>query len=81
MRALLNQYSFVAIAVVALVVEWFALRRWRWVRRGALALTVVAAIAFAFTMRLATSDIDEVADLERALARGEPVALEFYSNY
>jgi hypothetical protein len=78
MRSFLNQHSFLVVALVALAIAWVATRgRRRRTRIGVVAgLVAVAAVAFA-VLRTAGGDVD----LDRALARGRPVALEFYSNY
>jgi len=81
MFGFLNQYSFVVIAVVVLGAEAYLLRRRFVLRAVAISVTIIAAAAFAFLMRMSAPDIVAAADLDRALARGRPVALEFFSNY
>lgn len=82
MRGLLNQHSFVVTGVLLLVGLWFVLRRrGRWIRRVALAATaLLLAIVFA-SLRTGAGDVRTAADLDAALASGEPVVLEFFSDY
>lgn len=82
MFRLLNQYSFVATAVVVLGVVLLAVRR----RSGRTRWTVLAAAIvllgmFALALRTGPGDVPRSADFDRALTSGKPVALEFYSNY
>jgi hypothetical protein len=81
-RQLLNQHSYVVVAVVALAMLWLIIRRLhgmvRWV---ALAVAVVAIASVAAWFRTPTGDVRAISDLDGALDTGEPVLLEFYSNY
>ena len=74
---LLNQHSFVVVTVT-LVAATFGMRflpgpRWAWPA----AVLVLAAAFFAATRY---GPGHEVRDLDRALASGRPVAVEFYSD-
>ncbi len=79
---LVNQHSYVLVGVVVLGTAWLLLRRARSpVRWTALAALLVVVIAVAVTLRTGGGDIRTLTDLDRALAKGQPVALEFYSNF
>lgn len=83
MHAVLNQYSFVWIAVtvitVAATATWRVRRRWL---RAAIPLTLLAAAVVAFfALRTGPGNLRSVADFDRALASGKPVLLELYSDY
>jgi hypothetical protein len=81
-RQLINQHSYIVVAIVALTVIWFvaALLRGpvRWITVG---LMVVVLAAAAIWFRTGPGDVLIASDLDGALASGEPVLLEFYSNY
>ncbi len=82
MRQLINQNSFVIVAVVLLGSLWlFARRRLRRIRLVAIPLLVVALVAAALALRTGSSDVASGTELDRVLAKGKPVALEFYSNF
>jgi hypothetical protein len=81
-RQLLNQHSYVVVAIVALALLWLVTRRFRGaVRWITLTLGVVAIALVAAWFRTPTGDVRAVSDLDGALDTGEPVLLEFYSNY
>jgi hypothetical protein len=44
-------------------------------------LLVVVLVAAALVLRTGSSDVRSGTELDRVLARGKPVALEFYSNF
>jgi hypothetical protein len=50
----------------------------RWI---ALAVVLIVVIAVATWLRTGSGDVRVPSDLDRALASGRPVALEFYSNF
>ena len=82
MRQLINQNSFVLLAVLVLGAVWFLarrrVRRFRWIGIAAL---VVVFVAGALMLRTGSSDVASGTELDRVLAKGKPVALEFYSNF
>lgn len=81
---LLNQNSFLLVSVLVLGGWWVALivrraRRYAW-------LTWAAAVAIAVGFNLAARTTPErtfesVADVQKAIASGQPTLVEFYSNY
>ena len=82
MEALVNQHSFLIAGIVVFAVAWFLVRRRsRWLRRGVVAGTLVLLAALLVALRPGGGDIEAVEDLERALSRGQPIALEFFSNW
>jgi hypothetical protein len=82
MRQLLNQNSFVLVAFVLLgSLLLFSRRRLRRVRFVAIPVLVVVLVAAALVLRTGSSDVRSGTELDRVLARGKPVALEFYSNF
>lgn len=81
MRELLNQNSFVIAALVLLGTAWFFLRRrLRVLRRVGLPVLVVMLVLAALVLRTG-SDVASGTELDTVLAKGKPVALEFYSNF
>lgn len=82
MFPVLNQHSFVAVAVVVLaVVALVVRRRSRRTKLLAMAAVIALAVAYAALLRTGPGDVPAVANLDRVVGRGQPVALEFYSNY
>ena len=82
-RSVLNQYSFVVIAIVvlsiAMAATWRVRRRWV---RVAIPGTLAVGLVIAFlVLRTGGGNVRSVADLDRALAAGKPVMLEMYSDY
>jgi len=82
MRQLVNQYSFVLLAIVLLgsllLLSRRRLRRFRFV---AIPVLVVVLVIAALALRTGSSDVSSGTELDRVLAKGKPVALEFYSNF
>jgi hypothetical protein len=82
LRQLVNQNSFVLIAIVLVGAALFVVRRrlprLRWI---GLPVLVVVLVAAALTLRTGESDVASGTELDRVLAKGKPVALEFYSNF
>lgn len=83
MREMLNQYSYlIASLFVLLAVGWPLLRQG--VRpRGLIALALVA-LAFAsgqMMLRTGAGTARHIAELDRMIARGNPLLIELYSNY
>ena len=83
MGAILNQYSFVVMTLVAVSIAmaatWRVRRRWL---RAAIPLALVAAAVIAFVaLRTGPGNLRSVADFDGALAGGKPVLLELYSDY
>ena len=82
MRPLLNQHSFLWIALVALVAVWLIGRRLgRRARLVGLGLVVAGAAAAFVLLRTGDGDLGSVVELDHALAGGQPVVLEVYSDY
>lgn len=82
MRAFLNQHSYFFVGLVVLGVAALVLRRRR--RGGrllALAVVLGLVLAAAIFLRTPGGDVRSETELDRILARGKPVALEFYSNF
>ncbi|HYZ91973.1 MAG TPA: hypothetical protein VFA34_06210 [Actinomycetota bacterium] len=82
MRELVNQNSFVLAAIVLLVLLWFVAGRF--VKRFlklAIAGVIVLLVAAALVLRTGPSDVASGTELDRVLAKGKPVALEFFSNF
>jgi len=80
-RQLLNQHSYVFVALAVAGLAWIFLRRLDGTRRW-LALAVVVALLVGAAAWLRTGPgLGSETDLDRVLARGKPVALEFYSNF
>jgi thiol:disulfide interchange protein len=79
---LINQHSYVLVGLVVLTAAWFLLRRLggpvRWIALACVLAVVVAAAAW---LRTGGGDVRAPDDLDRALTHGQPVALEFYSNF
>jgi len=79
---LINQHSYVLVGLAVLAAAWFGLRRAggpiRWIALSAVLFVVIAAAAW---LRTGGGDVKTATDLDRALAQGQPVALEFYSNF
>ena len=79
---LVNQHSYVFAGLLVLALSWLLLRRVTSPkRRIALGLVVVVIIGAAAMLRTGAGDVRAATDLDRALASGKPVALEFYSNF
>lgn len=82
MRGLINQNSFVLTALVLLGAGWFVLRRRsRRFRMVVVPVVVVILVAAALVLRTGSSDVASGTELDRVLAKGKPVALEFFSNF
>ena len=82
MKQLINQNSFVMVAVVLLGALWLlARRRLRRFRLIAIPVLVLLLVAAALALRTGPSDVASGTELDQVLARGKPVALEFYSNF
>jgi hypothetical protein len=82
MKQLLNQHSYVLVGLVALGIAWVVVRLLgRRLRRIALAAAVILLAGVAMWLRTGAGDIRTGTELDRVLAKGKPVALEFYSNY
>jgi Mn2+/Fe2+ NRAMP family transporter len=81
-RELLNQNSFVLTAVAVLAVLWFVFGRvLRRFMKLIVAAVVVLLVVAALALRTGSSDVASGTELDRVLAKGKPVALEFYSNF
>lgn len=82
MRELINQNSFVLTALVLLAAGWLVLRRRsRRFRAIVVPVIIVVLVAAALGLRTGPSDVASGTELDRVLAKGRPVALEFYSNF
>lgn len=82
MAALLNQHSFIVGGVLVLGGLWFLLRRrGGWLRWTAIGATVVLLGLLFAGLRTGDGNVRQASDLDTALASGEPVVLEFFSNY
>jgi hypothetical protein len=82
MRQILNQHSFVLIAVVMLGLLWLLVRRRsRWLRRITIGAALAGLVVFGVGARTGPGDVRGTGDLDTALAAGHPVVLEFFSNY
>ena len=83
MRTLLNQYSYLATSLfVLLAVARLLLRRGaRLLGAIALALVALCFVVGQRMLRTAVSNARTVAELDRLLARGDPLIVEVYSNY
>lgn len=82
MRQLINQNSFVLVAVALIGALWLlARRRLPRLRLIAIPALVLVLVAAALVLRTGPSDVASGTELDRVLARGKPVALEFYSNF
>jgi hypothetical protein len=78
----INQHSFLLVALVLLGGAVAVLRRFSRPARIIAIVVVVALLGtFALLLRTGGGDVHSRTDLDRALARGRPVALEFYSNF
>jgi hypothetical protein len=78
----INQHSFLLVGVVVLGIAIAVLRRFS---RPAQIVAIVIVVAllgtFALLLRTGGGDVHSRTDVDRALAKGKPVALEFYSNF
>ena len=84
MPGIFNQYSYVIISLVVLIVSAILLRRYIASTRliaAALGIMIVLSIAGNFLLRPGTSDIDSVDAAQAALSNGRPTFLEFFSNF
>ncbi len=82
MRQLLNQNSFVLVALAVLAAAWLVFRRvLRRLRIIAIPAIVLVLVTVAVALRTGPSDVASGTELDRVLAKGKPVALEFYSNF
>ncbi len=83
MASFFNQHSFVISALALWGGLALLLLRDGFTRRDALALSVVGAgLAFAwFALRPGPSAYQETAQVEAVVGQGQPVLVEFYSNY
>lgn len=82
MRQFLNQHSFVLVAIILLgPLVLLSRRRLRRFRFFAIPALVVFLVATALVLRTGSSDVGSGTELDRVLAKGKPVALEFYSNF
>jgi thiol-disulfide isomerase/thioredoxin len=84
MRALFNQYSYLFISLIGLLIV-AAVLRWRRTRRGASAVSLIGLIVVLvigqFALRPGFSDVNSVQAAEELLANGKPTFMEFFSNY
>ena len=79
---LLNQHSYVLVSLMVLGAVWLVARKLTGpLRFVAIGLALVVVVAAAAWLRTGSGDIGGTTDLDRALAQGQPVALEFYSNF
>ena len=78
-----NQHSYLLICAIALGVVAIALFRRRARRAWLIWLSlVVVALAGWFALRTGTgSQLNSVEDYEAALRSGQPILVEFYSDY
>ncbi|MCB9451955.1 MAG: hypothetical protein H6672_10980 [Anaerolineaceae bacterium] len=84
MVSVFNQYSFVLISAVVLLVVFGLLRAkrvsWRITLGALLPLAAVLALGF-FVLRPGTSDVNSYTEAVATIANGRPTFLEFFSNY
>jgi uncharacterized membrane protein YqjE len=82
---LLNQFSFVFVALLIGALLAFGLWRWqgidRLVRLALFVLYVAALIVVAATFRYSSNDAGSVEQVEAALSAGRPTLVMLYSNY
>jgi hypothetical protein len=82
LRQFLNQHSYVFVALAVAGLAGIFLRRLggplRWI---ALAIVLALLVGTAAWLRTGAGDVGSQTDLDRVLARGKPVALEFFSNF
>jgi 4-amino-4-deoxy-L-arabinose transferase-like glycosyltransferase len=81
-RSLLNQHSFLLLALITLVAVWLIGRRLgRRARLVGVVVVVAAAVAAFALLRTGDGALGSVVELDHALAGGQPVVLEVYSDY
>ena len=77
-----NQHSFALVGLVALGAVWFVVRK----RRNAIRIVAMVAVlavltTVMFVLRTGPGDFSSTRTLDRTLAHGRPIAIEFYSNF
>ncbi|MBZ0303497.1 MAG: hypothetical protein K8J31_27400 [Anaerolineae bacterium] len=84
MENVFNQYSYVVISLIVLLVSIVLLQRYgvnrRWIAGAAIGLIGIST-AGQFLLRPGSSDIDSVPAAQAALENGKPTFMEFFSNY
>ena len=83
MREFLNQHSFLLIGSFLLLLAIplalrYAPRLWRW---GAAGLLLLGLFGIHLALRTGDTELPAVEAVHAALAGGEPVLLELYSDY
>jgi thiol-disulfide isomerase/thioredoxin len=82
---LLNQYSYVIIAVIVCAVLYLGLRRFaKSTQAGAVGAVLLAAAIFIggfALLQTGEGDVTEVAQVDSLVANGQPTFIEFFSNY
>lgn len=83
MLQLLNQHSYLITALLVFLIAGGFLLRWRGGLPGALLTLALTGLLVGgyFLLRPGQSTIQDAAEFEAALASGQPVLLELYSNY
>jgi thiol-disulfide isomerase/thioredoxin len=82
---LLNQYSYVLIAVIVCVILYAVLRRFaKSTRPGAMGAVLLAAAIFIggfALLQTGEGDVSDVPQFEALIANDRPTFIEFFSNY
>lgn len=82
---LLNQYSYVIIAVIVCAVLYLGLRRFaKATQSGAVGAVLLAAAIFIggfALLQTGEGDVTEVSQVDALVANGQPTFIEFFSNY
>jgi hypothetical protein len=84
MSGIFNQYSYVVISLMVLIVSAALLRRYAANGRiiaATLGVMILLSLAGNFLLRPGSSDIDSLDAAKAALHNGRPTLLEFFSNF
>jgi LPXTG-motif cell wall-anchored protein len=81
MRQFVNQHSYFFVGLLVLGAAALVLRRRRGIRRLIALAALLAVIVGAAAYLRTPGDVGSDTAFDRVLARGKPVALEFYSNF
>lgn len=80
---LINNYSFVVLGLLILLL--IAYLTWKWIGLRWASVAVLIALAFLVSYQLLTSTkagtVSNLEDFDNILASGRPVLIELYSNY